>query len=361
VIRLFPPLDLEYPQRVHHYRFDYDDRSLLQPSFDRLVIRPLLARLPAGLAPNALTLAGHTIWHLAFLWLLLGHAMGTGQTTAGSGPAWLAVVALAIYALTDSLDGQQARARDSETPLGDFYDHWLDALSGVTVPLAILAFCGPAPELAILVMIANALAWHANNVQRMAEQRLVIPPCGALEGALMAMLLMLATALDGPAFWAWEVAGWGTMEVAAGIAGMAYLAAAVSGYRRYSGIFNHPARGLVLDLAVLSVWALTIPLGGIEGILLALAIGLTGVRHVGHVLMHILIGLRLRPVAWPLTLFLTVAATAEVIGAPRVVMLWLVIVMLCLTLLYQFVIMTRFCCRSLDLKVWTVPRPVGHS
>jgi hypothetical protein len=118
VRRLVPPLDLEAPERVHRYRFDVDDRSLLQPAFDRLIIWPLLARLPARLAPNALTLLGHAVWQLAFLWLVLGQSPGAGRTAAGADAAWLAVVALALYALTDSLDGQQARAHGTATPLG---------------------------------------------------------------------------------------------------------------------------------------------------------------------------------------------------------------------------------------------------
>jgi phosphatidylglycerophosphate synthase len=359
VRRLLPPLDLEAPGRVHRYRFDFEDRSLLQPVFDRLIIRPLLARLPAGLAPNALTLLGHAAWQLVFLWLVLAQSPGAGRTAAGAGAAWLAVIALALHALTDSLDGQQARAHGTATPLGDFYDHWLDALTGVTVPLAILVFCGPAPTLAVVVLTLNALAWHANTLERLAEGRLMIPPVGALEGAAMALVLMLATGLAGPAFWTAALFGFGTLEIAAGLAGLAYLATAVSGYRRHRSLFAHPGRGLVLDLALLAGMAFVLPVDGVDGFLLALAIGLLGVRHVGHVLMHILIGLRLKPIAWPLTLFLAaVTASLHAGAAPRLV-LALVIAVLALTLLIQFVTMTRYCCRELGIEVWTVRRQGG--
>ncbi len=244
------------PDRVRRYRFVTEELSLVQPTFNRLVNRPLLHRLPRGLAPNHITLLGHAA-------ALLGAAALVALSPAQPRLAALAAALLTFaYCVADSVDGMQARRKGAATPLGDFLDHGLDALPGFLLPLAAIAAYGGTPAQAVALVCAYALGWWANNLGRLRTGVLVLPRIGAMEANFLLVLAHLATAVAGPGIW--EPGPWGISAmdglVALGVTG--FLDVARRELPR-AGRAALRAAGLCADLGLLLAWLAL--LGGRRG------------------------------------------------------------------------------------------------
>jgi phosphatidylglycerophosphate synthase len=139
--------------------------------FDRLLYRrlsrPLTARLlRTRITPNAVTVAGITAGIAGGL--LLG-APGTGATLA-------AILLLLLSSVLDCSDGELARLRFAESPLG----HWLDVTGDTVVHLALLGgialrltSTGETPSVAAMAGLASGIAgaFAAITLSEQAEAR----------------------------------------------------------------------------------------------------------------------------------------------------------------------------------------------
>ncbi|MGZ5622990.1 MAG: CDP-alcohol phosphatidyltransferase family protein [Methylobacter sp.] len=166
--------------RVHQYLFISNDRSWIQPYFNRLVNDRLLHLLPAGLSPNLLTFIGHSSAWAAFIMIYLdrfGSCLPLPPTTTFA----IAIALMFIYCICDSLDGMYARYWKVETPLGDFYDHWLDCFIGFTIPIGLFLALDAPPHLLGLLTLCYGFGWTANNLERRENRALVLPVFGAME------------------------------------------------------------------------------------------------------------------------------------------------------------------------------------
>ena len=122
--------------------FQAEVNSKLEPLLIKHVCEPILARIPPGVRPNAISAVNHLICWLTALFAYLAPRQGPlGQMlclfAAGAGTFALAV--------GDSLDGMQARKTGQCSKLGEMMDHWLDAIHQpmVTFGVALALQLGP--------------------------------------------------------------------------------------------------------------------------------------------------------------------------------------------------------------------------
>lgn len=281
-------VDFDDQERVHHYRFVTDERSLVQPVFNRFINLPLLARIPRSLAPNVITLLGHAAALAAFA-VLAGLSDGAPRTAALA-----AAVCLFVYCVADSVDGLHARRIGASSPLGDFLDHGLDALAGFTVPLGAIIAYGGTPTQSSLMMAAFALGWWSNNLSRVRSGVLVLPPIGAMEANFLVIALHLLTVVFGPAIWQAPMWGVTPLDVLVVIGVLGFLDVARTELPR-ARREAWPIAGMALNVALAGLW----PLAGVPAtasLLAPLAMGLIAAKHNGDLLRHYLLGTRYR--AW---------------------------------------------------------------
>ena len=167
------------------------DPSPLTPVAVRLA-RWAIPRLPAGVTPNHVTMAGFGLMVLAGLSFLL----------AGSDPRWFVLGGAAMlgHFLLDNLDGELARARGLASERGFFLDLMLDALSYVAVLLG-LAYGGYAHlPLVILYPLIVLLRGQLLLHWILLRGRFEIPFPGPSEFPFLVIGLALLTVwLGGPA------------------------------------------------------------------------------------------------------------------------------------------------------------------
>jgi len=85
------------------------------------------------IAPNLITLLGLSINFGAFVWLLFYNGR-----QAPPHVYYFNAVALFLYQTLDAIDGKQARRTDTQSPLGELFDHGCDSLSTIFVSLSVM-------------------------------------------------------------------------------------------------------------------------------------------------------------------------------------------------------------------------------
>ena len=287
-----PEGPLEDPERVYHYDFELDERSLIQPPFNRWVNLPLLARLPDTIAPNVYTFLGHGCSLAAFAMLMAAPPAGLEGLAARAISA-LAALLLFVYCVTDSIDGLHARAIGVANPLGDFYDHGLDTLAGFMIPLGGMVAYGARPVTSLALVGAFALGWWANNLERRRAGPLTLPPFGAMEGNFVAIAIHLGAAAAGPELWQLRA---GPLALIDWIGAGACLGFAAVALPALIAVGRDRARALpvLVDLAACALAWTGARRAGLDPSWVVLVLGLAATRHSWAILRHILIGARLR-------------------------------------------------------------------
>ncbi len=136
------------------YKYHLVERSLTQHWLSRSIWIPLAQKLPAGLKPNTISVSGALcmLASLLFLPLIL---QGNRWGFLG------AALCTLLYFVADNVDGPHARNTGQTSPLGEFLDHWLDAVSGTVLTLVSAICLGLTGEMLLLVAAAVALAYYA--------------------------------------------------------------------------------------------------------------------------------------------------------------------------------------------------------
>ncbi|KAG6135474.1 hypothetical protein E4U35_005994 [Claviceps purpurea] len=123
---------------LKEYKYSAVDRSLtskyiLKPFYNNFVIK----LFPMGMAPNLITLTGFLFIVVNVLTLLWYN-----PTLDQDCPSWVYyswAVGLFLYQTFDAVDGAQARRTKQSGPLGELFDHGVDALN---TSLEVLIFAG---------------------------------------------------------------------------------------------------------------------------------------------------------------------------------------------------------------------------
>ena len=117
---------------LHEYKYAGQDKSLtskyiLNPFWTKFVVL-----FPATVAPNLITLTGFSFVVFNFVTLLI-----YTPTLVEPCPSWVYMswgVGLFLYQTFDAVDGKQARKLGLSGPLGECFDHGVDALNTTVLP-----------------------------------------------------------------------------------------------------------------------------------------------------------------------------------------------------------------------------------
>lgn len=250
------------PDPESHASYRFTDRSLVRPALTRLWFARLFPLLPRWLAANLVTLAS-----TGALLAVLGLSLDAQRWP----PAMLAIVFLLtmqVYVAGDHLDGMQAVASGTTSPLGDFLDHFCDLWAGCILVFGFWALLG-SPERGVLFALEALLilAFAVTYAEREERRALHFTRYGTLEAIVILSVFFLTWTVPGVRAW-WRselLAGlpWYSLIIATGVA-MAVGAIGVI-VRRMGTV--HPAvavltAGLLAQWLVLSRWVEISPVAG---------------------------------------------------------------------------------------------------
>ncbi|KAH0792329.1 CDP-alcohol phosphatidyltransferase family protein [Histomonas meleagridis] len=119
------------------YKYNGKDNSIFVKLFLRSFWDWCIQYVPKNIAPNLITFTGFLIEFFTF-WVSLFSSNFLAQEI----PRWLCFlngISLFVYQTLDNLDGRQARRTNSSSPLGQFFDHGCDAITGVSELIKVVA------------------------------------------------------------------------------------------------------------------------------------------------------------------------------------------------------------------------------
>ena len=168
---------------------------VLRPAKDA-VLRPLVAVVPAGVPPLAITACAAVA--------------GLGAAGAAAGGWVLAALALWLGSrVLDGMDGALARRDDTASDLGGYLDFLLDVVVYTAIPLGVAINVGgegiwAATALLLGAFYVNAVSWtylsallerRGRGASARGEQTAVTMPRGLIEGAETILLFALILAV----------------------------------------------------------------------------------------------------------------------------------------------------------------------
>lgn len=117
-------------KRLKEHKYSADGTSICEP-WMQVFWRWLVEQIPKTWAPNTITLVGLLLNVLTTLILIIYSPDGQQEA-----PRWVylcCALGLFVYQSLDAIDGKQARRTNTNTPLGELFDHGCDSLSTVFV------------------------------------------------------------------------------------------------------------------------------------------------------------------------------------------------------------------------------------
>jgi ethanolaminephosphotransferase len=166
------------------------DNSILVPVFKRILWGPMLPLIPEKVSANTLTLLGTGLSVLAYFITVFVPASRLS----------VAIVGLLIFAyLTlDNIDGAHARRTKTSSPLGEFLDHWLDALNNTLLFMGAINVWQIPDDRAVFIMVFAVLAYTLTFWEQRVTGRIHMAQLGNVEGIFTVILFYFAGAIFGP-------------------------------------------------------------------------------------------------------------------------------------------------------------------
>ena len=180
-----PLLSTERTPSSGSYRFT--DHSVLRPWVTRVWFARLFPLLPRWLAANIVTLM--STGALASVLVASVFADRIGATAF----ALVQLIAMQLYVAGDHLDGMQAVASGTTSPLGDFLDHHCDLWAGCVLCYGFWRLIGSTPEWLLPVLIVFMIVGFAiTYVERAERKALHFTAWGTLEAIGIVTLFYLS-------------------------------------------------------------------------------------------------------------------------------------------------------------------------
>lgn len=188
---------------LRQYKYSGVDHSLmskyvLKPFYTNVVIK----LFPMSMAPNLITLTGFTFVVANFLTLLWYN-----PTLDQDCPPWVYyswAVGLFLYQTFDAVDGTQARRTHQSGPLGELFDHGVDALN---TSLEVLLFAGSQNMgqswYTVATLFSSLLTFYVQTWDEYHTKTLTLGIVnGPVEGVLIIVCVYLLTGyMGGASFW----------------------------------------------------------------------------------------------------------------------------------------------------------------
>ncbi|KAL1838872.1 hypothetical protein VTJ49DRAFT_2096 [Mycothermus thermophilus] len=193
----------EYLPNLRQYKYSGVDHSLLS----RYVLKPFYTNVvikcfPMSMAPNLITLTGFMFVVANFL-TLLWYNPSLDQDC----PSWVYyswALGLFLYQTFDAVDGTQARRTHQSGPLGELFDHGVDALNTC---LEVLIFAGATNMgqswKTVATLFASLLTFYVQTWDEYHTKTLTLGIInGPVEGVLAVVgVFALTGVLGGASFW----------------------------------------------------------------------------------------------------------------------------------------------------------------
>lgn len=177
-------------------KYEFTDSSVSRPALTRWWFARLFPLVPRRLAANLVSLLSSGVL-LGLLALSL--APNRPSDTAF---ALIFFVALQLYVAGDHLDGMQAVASGTASPLGDFIDHYCDLWAGAMLIFAFWMLTGATSAPLLYAMVSLLiLAFATTYAEREAERKLHFVRWGALEANLVLGAFLLSWAVPPVRAW----------------------------------------------------------------------------------------------------------------------------------------------------------------
>ncbi|KAH8802821.1 sn-1,2-diacylglycerol cholinephosphotransferase-like protein [Xylogone sp. PMI_703] len=188
---------------LKEYKYSGVDHSLMS----RYVLKPFYSNFvikcfPMSMAPNLITLTGFSFVVINVL-TMLWYTPGLDQDC----PPWVYAswaVGLFLYQTFDAVDGAQARRTRQSGPLGELFDHGVDALN---TSLEVLIFAASQNMgmgwKTVLTLFASLLTFYVQTWEEYHTHTLTLGlVSGPVEGILILVTVYFFTAIKGGAsFW----------------------------------------------------------------------------------------------------------------------------------------------------------------
>ncbi|XP_045175187.2 choline/ethanolaminephosphotransferase 1-like [Mercenaria mercenaria] len=180
---------------LKEHKYSAEGSSICEP-FMQVFWRWLVEQIPRSWAPNTITLVGLLLNVLTTFILICYNPDGEREA-----PGWAylgCAVGLFIYQSLDAIDGKQARRTQSNTPLGELFDHGCDSLSTVFVMLGccISLKLGHDPMVLLFEMCLSEFCFYLAHWQTYVTGTLKFGMIDVTEGQFFVMAIYTLCAIS---------------------------------------------------------------------------------------------------------------------------------------------------------------------
>ena len=190
-------------EALHRYKYSGVDHSLVS----RYILKPfytnyVIERFPLWMAPNAITLSGFGFVIANLLTMLwYNPSLDTDM------PRWVYAswaIGLFLYQTFDAVDGTQARRTHQSGPLGELFDHGVDAVNTVLEVLLFAAAMNLGQSWnTVLTLFGATFTFYVQTWDEYYTETLTLGiVSGPVEGILTLCIVYAITAvMGGGSFW----------------------------------------------------------------------------------------------------------------------------------------------------------------
>lgn len=162
-------------------------------------------KLPLWLAPNCMTLAGLLVV-ISTTILFIIHSPDAKQDV----PPWLLLLgalSIFIYQTLDACDGKQARRTQTQSQLGELFDHGCDSLSTIFIALIVAVTCklGTSPSILFFQCSFAICLFYTAHWQTYVSGTLRFGSFDVTEIQFSIMFMLILTALFGSSIWSYTI------------------------------------------------------------------------------------------------------------------------------------------------------------
>lgn len=182
--------------------YAFTDRSVMRPWVTRMWFARIFPLLPPWLAANLVTLFSTGFLASVFFGAVFADRLGATNF------ALIQLVAIQVYVAGDHLDGMQATATATTSPLGDFLDHHCDLWAALVLVFGFWHLIAPAPVWMLMLHVLLVLMGFAiTYVERSERRHLHFTSWGTLELIAIASVFYASWLVPGVRAW-WRAPLW---------------------------------------------------------------------------------------------------------------------------------------------------------
>ncbi|KAF2361505.1 CDP-alcohol phosphatidyltransferase [Trinorchestia longiramus] len=248
----------------------------------------LVQQFPLNIAPNLITVIGLLVNVLTSLLLVYFSPYADQEV-----PRWacfLCCLGLFVYQSLDAIDGKQARRTNSQSPLGELFDHGCDSLSTLFVSVSVCCAVqlGKRPYWLFCQCMMAVTLFYCAHWQTYVSGKLRFGRVDVTEAQFGVMLILLISTVFGSSFWSYQVPVLGlTLQCLPTIFG--FIAGSIALFNNFQVIFVERGAGrngstvaLLLGVPLMDVLCLLCLLYQAGHVLYQLSFAVLPGRGAGH-------------------------------------------------------------------------------